>query len=74
MDSSSDSEQTICPLLKFQSHSLKQVLHSKYQMHDMSKVVQYLFLLEQTIAKNKRLSKSLHGVSLLRLPDVLERQ
>jgi len=43
-------------------------------MHDMSKVVQYLFLLEQTIAKNKRLSKSLHGVSLLRLPDVLERQ
>ena len=58
MDSSSDSEQTICPLLKFQSHSLKQVLHSKYQMHDMSKVVQYLFLLEQTILKIKDCPKA----------------
>jgi len=42
-DSSSGSE--ACLSSKFQFHNLNKVLHSKKQLHDMSTVVEYLFVL-----------------------------
>jgi len=46
LDFSSDSEQTMS-LIKIQCHNLNKVFHSTNELHDMSRIVEYLFLLVQ---------------------------